>query len=295
MMVEVLLATGTSESAEDLCRHCHRLRHAAERQADHLPDDPAGRGGSRPRRRRRGEPLVYKRTYHDRLMERIAARREACGPAPPVRRLPGPGRVRHAVRLARARPAALPGQRHRRAVRRRGGRAAGTDTLLRQPRLRRPGRLQDVLQDDGHRANPARERGRGRVAAGVRRRLRGDPEHEGGGRHRRGRGQRRGRPQRQARRLETRPADRRRRRPGDPGFPRGRPAGRLSLRADTHALQAVRPISPDAQAAGRAGARPRARLPRLSGQPIPALRATAPCRSSRSASARRPGAAARSS
>ena len=36
----------------------------------------------------------------------------------------------------------------------------------------------------------------GESLLGFRRRLRGDPEHQGGRRHRRGRGQRRGRPQR---------------------------------------------------------------------------------------------------
>ena len=62
------------------------------------------------------------------------------------------------------RPAAVPGQRHRRAVRQARGRAAGPDPLLRPAHLRRPGRLQDVLQEDGHRPDPPRERDPGRAA-----------------------------------------------------------------------------------------------------------------------------------
>ena len=68
----------------------------------------------------------------------------------------------------------------------------GLDSLLRAPDLRRPGRLQDVLQEDGHRADHPRERDPRRATALLRRRLRRDREHQGGRRPGRRRGQRRG-------------------------------------------------------------------------------------------------------
>ena len=105
------------------------------------------------------EPLWYKHEYLRRLDLRIADRIDGLrqGTIPPDDLL-----VHGARSLAgeprRSRPAALPGQRHRRGLRQARGRAAGPHPLLRAPDLRRPGRLQDVLQEDGHRADHPRER-----------------------------------------------------------------------------------------------------------------------------------------
>ena len=65
------------ESPEALRRAVRQFVMQSYRQADDLPDDPPGRRGpagaaGRPRIR-----SVYKQMYHDRLMERIAGRREA--------------------------------------------------------------------------------------------------------------------------------------------------------------------------------------------------------------------------
>ncbi len=76
MMVEVLQATGTSESAEELRRIV--LAFVMELtgkqtiyQMIRLAEEVGKRGGIP------DDPLAYKRRYHDRLMERIAGRREA--------------------------------------------------------------------------------------------------------------------------------------------------------------------------------------------------------------------------
>ena len=109
-------------------------------------------------------------------------------------------------------------------VRQARGRAAGPDAVLRPAHLRRPGRLQDLLQEDGHRADPPRERASAaKQLALLRRRLRRDREHQGGRRPGRRRGQRRG-PQRLGShgRVETRAALGRRRRRRDPRLPRRR-------------------------------------------------------------------------
>ena len=205
----------------------------AQRQADHLPDDPAGRGVRGARRRAAASRWTTSTTTTPARCSgsRRAARHLRTGAVRPDDCLV-PGRVRLLDELARARPAALPGQRHRRGVRRGRGRAARTDRLLRQPHLRRAGRLQEFSKKMVIERILRENEVAGESLLGLRRRLRGDREHEGGGRRRGRRRQRRGRPQRQARRLETRPPHRRRRRPRHPGFPRGRPAGRLSLRAD---------------------------------------------------------------
>ncbi len=76
MMVEELLATGTSESAEDLFLHCHHFVMQLNGkqtiyQMIQLAEEVRARGGE-PR-----QPADYKRTYHARLMQRIEARREA--------------------------------------------------------------------------------------------------------------------------------------------------------------------------------------------------------------------------
>lgn len=76
MMVEILQATGTGESAEAL----HRLVYEFVMQLNgkqtiyqmiHLAEEVRKRGAE-PQ-----EPAVYKQMYHDRLMERITGRREA--------------------------------------------------------------------------------------------------------------------------------------------------------------------------------------------------------------------------
>lgn len=76
MMVEALLATGTTESPDALRRHCREfvMRLNGKQtiyQMIQLADEVRARGGV-PR-----EPAEYKREYHARLMERIARRREA--------------------------------------------------------------------------------------------------------------------------------------------------------------------------------------------------------------------------
>jgi len=76
MMVEVLSATGTDESPETLAAVAWDF--VAELtgkqtiyQMMRLAEEVAKRGGAPE------DPLVYKQRYHDRLMERIAGRREA--------------------------------------------------------------------------------------------------------------------------------------------------------------------------------------------------------------------------
>ena len=144
------------------------------------------RGGS-PR-----EPLWYKHEYLRRLDLRIGDRIEGLRS----------GRIRpdellvHGSRqlLERlsARAHAVPGQRHRRAAGQGRGRAARRGPLLRPADLRGEGRLSELFQADGHRAHPPRECHLGRAAAGLRRRLRGNREHQAGGRTGCRRGQRRG-------------------------------------------------------------------------------------------------------
>ncbi len=76
MMVEVLQETGSGESPEEL--HDLALRFVMELngkqtiyQMIRLAEEVRNRGG-RPK-----EPIVYKQTYHDRLMQRIGRRRDA--------------------------------------------------------------------------------------------------------------------------------------------------------------------------------------------------------------------------
>lgn len=76
MMVEILHATGTSESAEDLKRLVYEFVMQLNGkqtiyQMIHLADEVRKRGAEPE------EPGVYKQIYHDRLMERIHGRREA--------------------------------------------------------------------------------------------------------------------------------------------------------------------------------------------------------------------------
>ncbi len=76
LMVELLQATGTSESPDELRRLCADFVTALTGkqtiyQMIRLAEEIAGRGG------RPEDPLVYKQQYLDRLMERIGGRREA--------------------------------------------------------------------------------------------------------------------------------------------------------------------------------------------------------------------------
>lgn len=76
MMVEILQATGTGESAEDLGRMAREFvmeltGKQTVYQMMRLADEVRKRGGTPE------DPLKYKQIYHDRLMERIAGRREA--------------------------------------------------------------------------------------------------------------------------------------------------------------------------------------------------------------------------
>ena len=75
MMVEVLQATGTGESAEDLYQLAHKFVMELNGkqtiyQMIQLADEVRRRGGDA------REPAHYKQMYHDRLMERIGSRRE---------------------------------------------------------------------------------------------------------------------------------------------------------------------------------------------------------------------------
>jgi len=76
MMVEVLRATGTGETPEELGRLAHEFVMQLNGkqtiyQMIRLAEEVRRRGGTPE------EPLVYKERYHERLMERIAGRREA--------------------------------------------------------------------------------------------------------------------------------------------------------------------------------------------------------------------------
>ncbi len=76
MMVEVLQATGTRESADELRRSVFEFVMQLNGkqtiyQMIRLAEEVRRRGG------RAEEPLAYKQRYHDRLMERIDGRREA--------------------------------------------------------------------------------------------------------------------------------------------------------------------------------------------------------------------------
>jgi phosphoglycolate phosphatase-like HAD superfamily hydrolase len=75
MMVEVLQSTGTPESPEDLYRHAYGFIMQLNGkqtiyQMIRLAEEVRARGGEPL------EPLIYKQMYHDRLMQRIASRRE---------------------------------------------------------------------------------------------------------------------------------------------------------------------------------------------------------------------------
>ena len=75
MMVDVLQATGTGESAEDLYQLAHDFVMKLNGkqtiyQMIQLADEVRRRGGDA------REPAHYKQMYHDRLMERIGSRRE---------------------------------------------------------------------------------------------------------------------------------------------------------------------------------------------------------------------------
>jgi phosphoglycolate phosphatase len=84
MMVEVLQATSTGESAEDLRRLAHNFVMELNGkqtiyQMIRLAEEVRRRGGT-PQ-----DPMAYKQVYHDRLMQRIAGRHEALrtGRVPP--------------------------------------------------------------------------------------------------------------------------------------------------------------------------------------------------------------------
>ena len=84
MMVEVLQETGTDESADALQQMVFEFVMQLNGkqtiyQMIRLAEEVRARGGT-PQ-----DPLVYKQVYHDRLMQRIAGRREAlrCGKVPP--------------------------------------------------------------------------------------------------------------------------------------------------------------------------------------------------------------------
>jgi phosphoglycolate phosphatase-like HAD superfamily hydrolase len=76
MMTEEILATGTKESAADISRHCYEfIMRLNGKQTIYQMIELAGeirKRGGKPR-----DPLEYKEKYHDRLMEKIRARREA--------------------------------------------------------------------------------------------------------------------------------------------------------------------------------------------------------------------------
>ena len=220
MMVEVLVAAGTKEPPESLRSLCadfvtNLTGKQTIYQMIRLAEEVA-RWGAKPE-----DPLVYKQMYLDRLMQRIAGRREGLRTG---RVSPRDMLVPYALELLDA-------------LTERGATlyvASGTDEphVLDEVRLlgldRYFGRHVYGAKDDYKTFSKAQVIERilrendlgGRRALGLRRRLRGNPRRQGRGRHCRGRGQRRGRTQRKARSLETRPLDRRRRRPRDPRLPR---------------------------------------------------------------------------
>ena len=78
MMVEILRATGTKESTDELSRLAAEfVMQLTGKQTIYqmirLAEEVRRRGGAPE------DPAVYKQQYHDRLMERIAGRREALG------------------------------------------------------------------------------------------------------------------------------------------------------------------------------------------------------------------------
>jgi phosphoglycolate phosphatase-like HAD superfamily hydrolase len=76
MMMEEIQATGTSESPEEIYRHCHDfvMRLNGKQtiyQMIQLAEELRARGG------RPEEPVKYKQKYHDRLMKKIKHRRDS--------------------------------------------------------------------------------------------------------------------------------------------------------------------------------------------------------------------------
>ena len=131
LMVEILRPPARGESPEATAQPVCRFRHRPDRQADDLPDDPAGRGGGPPRRAARGPAGLQaavsrpadgadRRPPRGAAIGRIRARGNARAVFAGIARCPA-GSGRDAVR----------GQRHRRAVRDRGGPAVGPRPLLR--------------------------------------------------------------------------------------------------------------------------------------------------------------------
>ncbi len=136
MMVEVLAATGSGEPAEALRKLVFDFVMQLNGkqtiyQMIRLAEEVRRRGGT-PQ-----EPLVYKQRYHQRLMERIAGRREGLRTGrtgPEAMLVAGAGAAGGTLP---PRGASLPGQRHRRALRARRGAIAGAGRILRTLDLRR--------------------------------------------------------------------------------------------------------------------------------------------------------------
>ena len=101
------------------------------------------RADSRARRRAARAALVQARIPPPARSPHRAAGSTACAPAPSRPTSFWSTGPSAAGKPASARPASVPGQRHRRGVRQARGRAAGPLTLLRPPHLRRSGRLQE--------------------------------------------------------------------------------------------------------------------------------------------------------
>ena len=139
LMVEIAPGHRHGRIAGRAAAAVHRFRHGPDRQADDLPDDPAGRGDRPPRRPARGPAGLQAAVSRpadgaDRRPARGAALRADPARGNARARLAGTAR-----RLAAARRGAVRGQRHRRAVRDRGGRPVGPGPLLRAATSTAPG------------------------------------------------------------------------------------------------------------------------------------------------------------
>lgn len=180
MMVEVLRATGTGETPQQL-HHMTRefVMELTGKQTVYqmirLADEVRKRGGQ-PK-----DPLEYKQIYHDRLMERIAGRREALrsGDAAPQEML-----VPYSMELLeelRRRDVALyvaSGTDKRYVVEEVC--LLGLDPYFGQ-HVYGAGRYQIVFEGDGDSANLERQPSRRGLTCRLRRWICGDPKREGGG------------------------------------------------------------------------------------------------------------------
>ncbi len=174
MMTAVLRETGTPESDAELTAAVEEfVMRLNGRQTIYqmiqLADEVRRRGGTPL------EPLAYKHRYHDLLMERIRGRLAALesGTAGPEEwTVPGSHALLEALRR-RGVALYLASGTDLKYVRREAE-LLGLAPYFGAARLRRPGRLSELLEANDRGAHPARARPARRGAAWLRRRLRGD-------------------------------------------------------------------------------------------------------------------------